>query len=42
VELEALAQVYYLASVAGEPVILSDDEIHRTVERFRTYGPRGD
>ncbi|MGE5388513.1 MAG: class II aldolase/adducin family protein, partial [Hyphomicrobiales bacterium] len=41
VELEALAQVYYLGSLAGEPVILPDDEIFRTVERFKSYGPRG-
>lgn len=41
-ELEALAQVYYLACVAGEPVILPDDEIFRTVERFKSYGPRDD
>jgi len=40
VELEALAQVYYLGSLAGEPAILPDDEIYRTVERFRSYGPR--
>ncbi|WP_363349566.1 class II aldolase/adducin family protein [Methylocystis echinoides] len=40
VELEALAQVYYLGAVAGEPVILPDDEILRTVERFKSYGPR--
>lgn len=40
VELEALAQVYYLASLAGEPVVLPDDEIMRTVERFKSYGPR--
>ncbi|MGE5387512.1 MAG: class II aldolase/adducin family protein [Hyphomicrobiales bacterium] len=40
VELEALAQVYYLGSMAGAPVVLPDDEIWRTVERFRSYGPR--
>jgi L-fuculose-phosphate aldolase len=40
VELEALAQVYYLGVTAGEPVVLPDDEIWRTVERFRNYGPR--
>jgi L-fuculose-phosphate aldolase len=40
VELEALAQVYYLAATAGEPAVLPDDEIWRTVERFRNYGPR--
>lgn len=40
VELEELAKVYYLASVAGAPVVLPDEEIWRTVERFRSYGPR--
>lgn len=40
VELEALAQVFYLGALAGDPVILSDDEIMRTVERFKNYGPR--
>ncbi|WP_442756545.1 class II aldolase/adducin family protein [Methylocystis sp. JAN1] len=39
VELEALAQVYYLSSMAGEPFVLPDDEIWRTVERFKNYGP---
>ncbi len=41
VELEALAQVYYLGFLAGQPAILPDDEIFRTVERFKSYGPRG-
>ncbi|HEY8212946.1 MAG TPA: class II aldolase/adducin family protein [Methylocystis sp.] len=40
VELEALAQVFYLGALAGEPVVLSDDEITRTVERFKNYGTR--
>ncbi len=40
VELEALARTYYLASLAGAPVILPDDEIMRTVARFETYGTR--
>lgn len=40
VELESLAQVYYLGALAGSPVILPDDEIWRTVERFKSYGPR--
>jgi L-fuculose-phosphate aldolase len=40
VELEALAQVFYLGALAGDPVVLSDDEIMRTVERFKTYGTR--
>jgi L-fuculose-phosphate aldolase len=37
-ELETLAKMYYLALVAGRPVVLSDDEIMRTVERFKSYG----
>ena len=37
-ELETLARMYYLALAAGRPVILSDDEVMRTVERFKSYG----
>lgn len=36
--LEFLARTYYLARLAGEPVILPDDEIARVQRRFRTYG----
>lgn len=39
VELEALARQFYLASLAGAPVILTDEEIARTLERFKNYGP---
>jgi L-fuculose-phosphate aldolase len=39
-ELENLARVYYLACLAGDPIILSDEEIYKTVERFKSYGPR--
>ena len=28
----------FLASLAGKPIILPDDEIFRTVERFKGYG----
>ena len=38
VELETLAKQVYLARAIGRPVILPDDEIMRTVERFKTYG----
>ncbi len=38
VELEALARMYYLAIAVGRPAILSDEEIARIVERFKTYG----
>lgn len=37
-ELETLAKMYLLASACGQPVILSDEEIGRTVERFAGYG----
>jgi L-fuculose-phosphate aldolase len=37
-ELETLAKMYYLALAAGRPVILSDDEVMRIVERFKSYG----
>jgi L-fuculose-phosphate aldolase len=38
IELENLARMYYLAIAAGRPAILSDEEVMRTVERFKTYG----
>ena len=37
-ELENLARMYYLATAAGRPAILSDEEVMRTVERFKSYG----
>jgi L-fuculose-phosphate aldolase len=37
-ELETLAKMYYLALAAGRPIALSDDEIMRIVERFKSYG----
>jgi L-fuculose-phosphate aldolase len=40
VEMEALCRQYAVALQVGTPVILSDDEIWRTVERFKSYGPR--
>ena len=38
VELETLAKMYLLALSVGDPLVLSDDEIMRTVEKFKTYG----
>nr|WP_082476122.1 class II aldolase/adducin family protein [Methylobacterium sp. Leaf99] len=38
VEMETLCRHYAVALQVGAPVILPDDEIARTVERFRTYG----
>lgn len=40
VELEALAKMYYLAQLAGQPVVLPDEEILRMIEKFETYGLR--
>jgi L-fuculose-phosphate aldolase len=37
-ELETLAKMAYLAGCAGNPVILSDDEIMNVIERFKDYG----
>ncbi len=42
VELETLCRQYAVALQVGRPNVLPDDEIARTVERFRTYGPRRD
>lgn len=38
VELETLAKMYLLALSVGQPFILPDDEIMRTVEKFKNYG----
>jgi L-fuculose-phosphate aldolase len=40
VEMETLCRQYAIALQVGAPVILPDDEIARTVERFKNYGPR--
>lgn len=40
VEIEALCQQYAIALQVGRPIVLEDDEIWRTVERFKSYGPR--
>jgi L-fuculose-phosphate aldolase len=37
-ELETLARMYCIALTIGEPALLAEDEIMRTVERFKTYG----
>lgn len=37
-ELETLCQQYAVALQVGAPLILSDDEVYRIVERFRGYG----
>ncbi|AWN40891.1 class II aldolase/adducin family protein [Methylobacterium durans] len=40
VEVEALCRQYAIALQVGTPVVLDDAEIARTVERFKSYGPR--
>jgi L-fuculose-phosphate aldolase len=40
VELETIAKQYYLSLCVGGPVLLSDAEIAKVQERFKSYGPR--
>jgi L-fuculose-phosphate aldolase len=40
VEVETFCRQYAAALQIGRPHILPDEEIARTVEKFRTYGPR--
>lgn len=37
-EVERVAQVYWLALAAGTPSVLGEEEMTRVLERFRTYG----
>jgi L-fuculose-phosphate aldolase len=37
-ELETLAEMYGLALAAGRPVILTNEEVTRAIERFKSYG----
>lgn len=41
-EVEFVARIYYQARCAGKPTILSDEEMERVIERFRTYGKQAD
>ena len=38
VELETIARQYHLSLLAGRPVILSDEEVSLTIEKFADYG----
>jgi L-fuculose-phosphate aldolase len=41
-EVEMLAKQYSLSLQVGNPVVLSDEEMARVIEKFRTgYGPKG-
>ena len=37
-EVESLCQQYFVAMQAGDPVILSDDQMAEVLDKFRTYG----
>jgi L-fuculose-phosphate aldolase len=39
-EVETLCRQYAIALQIGAPVVLADAEIARTVERFKSYGPK--
>ena len=40
IELETLARQYVVSLQIGGPELLSDAEISRVIEKFKTYGPR--
>lgn len=40
-ELELIAQIYIQARAAGTPVIVSDEEMDKVIEKFSTYGQAG-
>jgi L-fuculose-phosphate aldolase len=40
-EIELVAQIYYQSKCIGDPVILSDEEMKRVTEKFKTYGQKG-
>ena len=39
-EIELVARVCYQAECIGKPVILSDQEMERVIEKFANYGPK--
>ena len=38
--IEYVARVYYQAKNLGEPTILSDEEMDKVIEKFKSYGQR--
>jgi len=38
--IEYVARVYYQAKNLGEPTMLSDEEMEKVIEKFKTYGQR--
>jgi L-fuculose-phosphate aldolase len=41
-EIEALCHQYWVASVIGKPVVLSEGEMTSVLKRFKTYGKQAD
>jgi L-fuculose-phosphate aldolase len=41
-EIEALSKMYWAASLAGKPVILTDAQMQTVLARFRSYGKQPD
>jgi L-fuculose-phosphate aldolase len=40
-QIELVAQIYYQSRCLGKPVILSDREMEKVVNKFKTYGQKG-
>jgi L-fuculose-phosphate aldolase len=40
-QVELVAQIYYQSRCLGKPVILSDREMEKVVNKFKTYGQKG-
>jgi L-fuculose-phosphate aldolase len=40
-EIELVARIYYQARCVGTPVLISDVEMERVIEKFKTYGQKG-
>jgi L-fuculose-phosphate aldolase len=38
--IEYVARVYYLAKGRGEPILLSDEEMNKVMEKFKGYGKK--
>jgi L-fuculose-phosphate aldolase len=41
-EIELVARIYYQAKCIGDPVIISDDEMSVVIEKFASYGQKGE
>jgi L-fuculose-phosphate aldolase len=41
-EIELVARIYYQAKCIGEPVILPEEEMSKVIQKFATYGQKGE